>query len=139
MSNVVKHQRKRGHTSKGRETQFRHAKNNGLIQKPLVAKQNYAHFEIVEQQPKQIDSLFSRNHSVKSRTVSSSDNGSLSSESNLKKLPPARLLKLEKNAKPAMTSDQIEEKILKANQRKKVKINFNYGFIENKSTLLCPI
>ncbi len=108
-------------------------KNNGLIQKPLVVKQNYAHFEIVEQQPKQIDSLFSRNHSVKSRTVSSSDNGSLSSESNLKKLPPARLLKLEKNAKPAMTSDQIEEKILKANQRKKVKIYFNYGFLENKS------
>jgi len=96
-------------------------KSNGLIQKPLIIKQNYAHFEIVEQQTASLqhaDSLFSRNHSVRT-TKSSSDNGSLSPENGSKKLPPARLLKLEKT-KPLITTDQIEEKILKANQRKKV-------------------
>ncbi len=96
-------------------------RNNGLIQKPLIIKQNYAHFEIVEQQnvvSQYNESLFSRNHSVRT-TKSSSDNGNLSPDNCSKKIPPTRLLKLDKT-KPIITTDQIEEKILKANQRKKV-------------------
>ena len=92
-------------------------KSNGLIQKPVVIKSNYAHFEIVEQES--CTKLFSRNESMVTAKSSSSDNDTMSPVS--KKLPPLRLLQSEK-PKPALTADQIEEKLLKANLRKKVRI-----------------
>lgn len=106
-------------------------KSNGLMQKPLVLRQNYAHFEIVEQQT---ESLFSRNHSLRT-AKSSSDNGSLSPC--VRKLPPTRLLQSDKTAKPPLTSDQIEEKILKANLRKKVTQSFfEFGNFFNSCSIM---
>ena len=91
-------------------------KNNGLIQKPLIIKPNYAHFEIVEQE--KINTLFSRNQSVITAKSNSTEYDSPSSSAN-KKFPPLRLLQSEKT-KPILTADQIEDKLLKANLRRKV-------------------
>lgn len=85
-------------------------KDNGLVQKPLVIKQNYALFEIVE------DKLLSKNQSMLT-LKSTTETNSLSPL----KGPPPRLLQREKT-KPSITAEEIDEKLEKANQRKQVNL-----------------
>lgn len=68
-------------------------KDNGLVQKPIVMKQNYALFEIVEEK------LLAR------------------SKVTDQKLPP--LIQREKT-KPTLTAQELEEKLNKASQRRQV-------------------
>lgn len=83
-------------------------KKNGLVQKPLIVKENNAYFEIVEE-----DKYFTRNASM--LTLKSNSE----SVSSAKKLNPNRFIKSEKN-RPVLTADQIQEKLEEANRRRMV-------------------
>ena len=78
-------------------------KNNGLVQRPIINKSNYATFEIVEERllPK-MNSADTENEGGFTR-----------------KIPPTRLMQREKT-KPSLTADAIEEKLERATQRKQV-------------------
>ena len=70
-------------------------KDNGLVQRPVTAKRTYATFEIVEEK-------------------------FLSQQNNCQRVRLPRVLREKNPNKPNLTSDDIEKKLEKANQRKMV-------------------
>lgn len=87
-------------------------KSNGLVSTSVVKKENSVLFEIIDEKLS------------KANNEQSNNNSSLPP---IKRIPP-RFIK--DKEKPSLTSEQIAEKLERANQRKMVNIN-NFKMIKN--------
>ncbi|CAF0714465.1 unnamed protein product [Brachionus calyciflorus] len=97
-------------TNKEDDEAFKLLKSNGLVPKPVVLSNNYALFEIVEDKKNEV------NKSPALMPVRG---------------PPPRLTLQKEKTKTSLTAEEIEEKLEKANQRKKenLKLRVNNGSI----------
>jgi hypothetical protein len=96
-------------------------KQTGLIQKPIILKENSAQFEIID------DRFINRNPSM--LTLKSS--GGISINSNTSSLPPIKIPPrlLVEREKTTITNDMIDKKLDAANQRRQV---FFFEFRQKK-------